>query len=178
MKVKCPSCKFAVEIKAISNKTPIVCSKCNHRFYNQAKKQIECDICKEIIVASEGCNICKNAEHLSTSTRLTSCMICNKKTNRYISSNGLSYFICPVCNYNIFNGYTEYESATVVVKASELKVKHNLLIAYAINHVLGRYTLEEAIRRTKLKLKEGEGGSTDMFDKGTRIPGNFRSNNR
>lgn len=178
MRIKCPSCKYSREqgdIKKISNKTPIVCPKCNYRFYNQANKKIECDVCKEIIVSSEGCLICKSAEHLLTSTKLTNCMICHKKTNRYIASNGLSYFICPSCNNNIFNGYTEYETATVVANASELKVKYNLLIAYAINHVLGRYTLEEAVRRTKLKLKEREGGRTDMFDKGTRISGNFRS---
>lgn len=178
MRIKCPSCNYSgplFDVKVTPNNTTIVCLKCKFKFNCQSSDKIECNVCKEFIVASKGCHICKDAEKLLTAAKYAKCIICHKKTNKYVTSNGLNYFICHRCNYQMFNGHSGDEIAVVVGKAFELTIRNKLLIAYAINHVLGRYTLEEAKRRTKLKLIEREGGSTDIFDKGSRIPGSFRS---
>lgn len=189
MKIVCLACKYVIkyeDIETPSKTTFIRCPKCNirapfgSRFFSidhEAKKRRKCAVCQSLLKGSGGCHICKAAINLFTNTKSTNCLICNKQTNKVIKDNGLSYSICPVCYVTLFKGYSllDDDICNVICKAKELTQSNKILLVYAINHVLGKYTLKEGVRRSKLKLKERDGSSIDIFDMGIRISGNFRS---
>ena len=60
-------------------------------------------------------------------------------------------------------------------KAHKLSSEANISTTFAINLILNKHTLKEAKRRYRLKMREEDGRSVDMFDIGSRVSGSFGS---
>lgn len=107
------------------------------------------------------------------------CCICKRHTcdDMFGVSNGSGdiYFFCRKCNKFFFKGLYYFEKGPILIKALKVSSEENIYIPYALNAIRGRYTLKEAKKRTRLREREQQGKSTDLYNLGKRTPGSFRS---
>ena len=106
------------------------------------------------------------------------CCICHRPAEILVCNDSdtasSTFWVCNQCNiYFLQKKYID--KISTLENAFELSEKENISIPYAINVVLGKYSIREAKRRFKLKKKEKEGKSVDVFDLGKIVPGNFGS---
>ena len=63
----------------------------------------------------------------------------------------------------------------MLIKALKVSEEEKLYLPYALNALRGRYTLQEARRRTRLREREQLGKTADLYNLGQRVPGSFGS---
>jgi hypothetical protein len=63
----------------------------------------------------------------------------------------------------------------VIERGLAIARDHKLFVPHAINVAKGRYSIDEAKRRGRLRRKVQEGKSVDAFSIGKRLPGSFES---
>lgn len=107
------------------------------------------------------------------------CLVCLRnikcKSIQSLTIDNQLYDICYSCIDFLLKDKYDYEISIILEKAINILNENDINISYAINSAMGRYTIQEAKRRTKLRRREISGKSNDIFDNGRRLPGNFRS---
>lgn len=107
------------------------------------------------------------------------CLVCSRnikcKSFQNLSIDNQLFEVCYSCIDFLLKDKYDYEISLIVEKAINIARDNDVKMSYAINSAMGRYTIQEAKRRTKLRRREMSGKSTDIFDNGRRLPGNFRS---
>lgn len=83
--------------------------------------------------------------------------------------------ICSNCHKYFLRDCLGEEKANVVCRGLEIAQTYKLHTPFAMNVAIGRYSIEEAKRRTRLLEIERRGGSVDAFAAGRRLPGSFGS---
>lgn len=109
--------------------------------------------------------------------RSPKCQLCKSvKDIGVIVFGSESLRICKACNEQpVLKGLYDYEKIRSIKEGFKLAKEHRLHLPYAINTVLKRYTLEEAVRKSRLLEKERNGKEGDAFAVGKRLPGSFHS---
>jgi len=105
------------------------------------------------------------------------CILCNSTKNISVHSDlAKNVDLCKHCSgLPIFNNLFEYQKISAVCQGKKLAKSHKLYVPFAINVALGRYSLAEAQRRTKLRNTELDGKSVDAYSVAKRTGGSFRS---
>lgn len=108
------------------------------------------------------------------------CCICGRRAEITIADKDKqgapTYSVCSYCNGKVLGRLYVYEKWFVLNQALPLFEKEkNIHRPFLINVVRGKYTLQEARRRTNEKNRKLEGRSQDIFDVGRRVGGSFRS---
>ena len=85
------------------------------------------------------------------------------------------HFVCRECDRFFFKGLYDFEKGTILIKALKVSEEEKLYLPYALNALRGRYTLQEARRRTRLREREQLGKTADLYNLGQRVPGSFGS---
>ena len=104
------------------------------------------------------------------------CCICQRSAQKHVQNNSdrksASYWACKKCHKYFFTD-KYIDNYLIIEKAHKLSSESNISTTYAINVVLNKYTLKEAKRRYRLKMREDMGRSVDIFDIGGRVFGSF-----
>jgi len=107
------------------------------------------------------------------------CLVCLRnvkcKSIESLTIDAQLYEVCYSCIDFLLKDKYEHEISIIIEKAINISKENDIKMSYAINSAMGRYTIQEAKRRTKLRRREISGKSNDIFDNGRRLPGNFRS---
>ena len=105
------------------------------------------------------------------------CCICHRLARvvviRVSDSHEAIYFVCRECDRFLLKGLYDFEKGTVLIKALKVSEEEKLYLPYALNAIRGKYTLQEARRRTRLREQEQLGKTADVYNLGRRMPGSF-----
>ncbi len=112
-----------------------------------------------------------------TEQRKPKCVLCKSTKNVGVLINDTkSIKICKYCNeMPTFEGLFDFQKIDAITAGYDLAKTNRLHMPFALNVALGRYSLAEAQRRTKLREMELSGKSVDAYAIAKRTPGSFRS---
>lgn len=83
-------------------------------------------------------------------------------------------FLCSSCDVDYFYALSPDDKVDRLIQAMKMAQEKNISLGYALNVLNGRYSLQEARRRQRLKDRERSGKSVDIFVVGRRMPGGYR----
>ena len=84
-------------------------------------------------------------------------------------------FLCSYCDRYFFADlFTAEAKLDRLIAAMKIAQEKGIALGYALNVVCGRYSLREAKKRSRLKDREKEGKTVDIFVIGKRMPGGYR----
>lgn len=103
------------------------------------------------------------------------CAVCGRPAKMFLSRGNEIMMLCKECNKHFFFDLRSNETKKDrLIEAKNLCREEGLTKGFALNVIIGRYTLQEAKRRCRLKERERSGKSVDFYALGWRRPGCYR----